>query len=75
MFCLMPLAATAGEPSEVLSYDVVYRGRDTAIRGMYERLFARYASVWHGDFDHVVDPGPGASRLLQMAGWSGRPVA
>ena len=21
---------------------------------MFERLFARYARVWHGDFDHVV---------------------
>ena len=40
----------------IATFDVVYRGRDDAVRGMYERLFARYASVWHGDFDHVVDP-------------------
>ena len=40
----------------IATFDVDYRGRDDAIRGMYERLFARYASVWHGDFDHVVDP-------------------
>jgi len=40
----------------IATFDLVYRGRDEAIRGMYERLFARYASVWHGDFDHVVDP-------------------
>jgi len=40
----------------IATFDLVYRGRDDAIRGMYERLFARYASVWHGDFDHVVDP-------------------
>lgn len=26
LLCLLPLAATAGEPSEVLSYDVTYRG-------------------------------------------------
>ena len=40
----------------IATFDLVYRGRDDAIRGMYERLFARYASVWHGDFDHVADP-------------------
>jgi len=39
----------------IATFDLVYRGRDEAIRAMYERLFARYASVWHGDFDHVVD--------------------
>jgi ketosteroid isomerase-like protein len=44
----------------IATFNVVYRGRDNAIRGMYERLFARYASVWHGDFDHVVD---GPSRI------------
>ena len=31
-----------------------FLGRDTEIKDMFERLFARYASVWHGDFDHVV---------------------
>ena len=31
-----------------------FRGRDGEIAGMYERLFARYAQVWHGDFVHVV---------------------
>ncbi len=40
----------------IATFDVAYVGRDTEIRGMYERLFARYASVWHGDFDHVVQP-------------------
>ncbi len=38
----------------VATFDSVYQGRDTEIRGMYSRLFGRYASVWHGDFDHVV---------------------
>lgn len=48
----------------IATFDVVYRGRDDAVRGMYERLFARYASVWHGDFDHVVDaPGRIASQF------------
>ena len=40
----------------IASFDTVYQGRDTEVRGMYERLFARYASVWHGDFDHVAQP-------------------
>jgi ketosteroid isomerase-like protein len=40
----------------IATFDTVYRGRDTEVRTMYERLFARYASVWHGDFDHVPQP-------------------
>ena len=39
----------------IASYDTVYRGRDTEIRGMLERLYARYTGVWHGDFDHIVE--------------------
>lgn len=55
----MDLAATlarfgADAVVTIATFDVCYRGRDTEIRGMYERLFARYAQVWHGDFDHVV---------------------
>ena len=38
---------------------LVHRGRDGAIKGMFERLFARYAAVWHGNFRHVVDVGNG----------------
>lgn len=38
----------------IATFDVLYSGREIAIRAMYERLFLRYASVWHGDFDHVV---------------------
>lgn len=38
----------------IATFDTSYRGRDTEIRAMFERLNARYASVWHGDFDHVV---------------------
>ncbi len=57
----MDLAATLAYFSSdaavtIATFDVCYRGRDTEIRGMYERLFARYANVWHGDFDHVVAP-------------------
>ncbi len=57
----MDLAATldcftADARVTIATFDTVYRGRDTEVRGMYDRLFARYASVWHGDFDHVVAP-------------------
>ena len=38
----------------IANHGVSYRGHD-ALRGMYDRLHARYAQVWHGDFDHVVD--------------------
>lgn len=38
----------------IATYNTRYLGRDTEIKNMFERLFSRYASVWHGDFDHVV---------------------
>ena len=38
----------------IATYNTPYVGRDTEIKNMFERLFARYARVWHGDFDHVV---------------------
>ncbi len=38
----------------IATFDTVYRGRDTGIRGMFERLNSRYSRVWHGNFDHVV---------------------
>lgn len=38
----------------IATYDTTYQGRDTAIRAMFERLNTRYARVWHGNFDHVV---------------------
>ena len=57
--CLSPEASFT-----IATYDTVYRGRDTGIRGMFERLNARYAKVWHGDFDHVVQgPNRVASRF------------
>ena len=36
------------------THDLHFKGRDGEIAGMYERLFDRYAQVWHGDFVHVV---------------------
>ena len=38
----------------IATFNTVYEGRDAAIRAMFERLNTRYAKVWHGDFDHVV---------------------
>lgn len=39
----------------IANHGVYYQGRDTEVRGMYERLGSRYARVWHGDFEHVID--------------------
>ena len=48
----------------IATYNTLYRGRDTEIRAMFERLNARYAQVWHGGFDHVVQgPNRIASRF------------
>ncbi|NDH53734.1 MAG: hypothetical protein EBY24_17500, partial [Betaproteobacteria bacterium] len=38
----------------IATFDQQYHGRDSGIRCMFERLNTRYASVWHGDFDHVT---------------------
>jgi ketosteroid isomerase-like protein len=35
---------------------IEHAGRDSGVASMFERLFARYAAVWHGDFRHVADP-------------------
>ena len=45
---------TASAVFTIATFDVVYRGRDSEISGMFERLFARYERIWHGDFKHVV---------------------
>ena len=45
---------TADARVTIATFDTVYAGRATEIGGMYARLFTRYASVWHGEFDHVV---------------------
>lgn len=41
--------------TEVTS-NTVHRGRDTAIRAMFTRLFADFSDIWHGNFVHVTDP-------------------
>ena len=46
------------EPDASLSiatHELRFEGRDTAIRGMFERLFARYDRIWHGEFRHIVE--------------------
>lgn len=55
----MDLAATLdcfqpGARFTIATYDTSYEGRDSGLRGMFERLYGRYQRVWHGDFDHVV---------------------
>lgn len=48
----------------IATFETTYRGRDAELRAMYERLNRRYARVWHGDFDHVVQaPNRIASRF------------
>lgn len=39
----------------IATYNTVYRGREE-IAGMFERLFARYERIWHGNFHHVLQP-------------------
>ena len=34
---------------------VRHHGRDDEIRKMFEGLFERFDTTWHGDFRHVVD--------------------
>ncbi len=38
----------------IANHGTSYHGLE-ALRGMYERLNVRYAKVWHGNFDHVLD--------------------
>ena len=48
----------------IATFDVAYRGRDSEVRGMFERLFGRYERIWHGNFEHVVEaPGRIATRF------------
>lgn len=34
----------------------VHRGRDSGIRAMFQKLFADFESIWHGNFVHAADP-------------------
>ncbi len=59
----------------IATYNTVYTGRDTEISGMFERLFARYTHIWHGDFQHVLQlPDRIATRFKVANGNPGQPV-
>ena len=34
----------------------VHTGRDAGIRAMFEKLFADFSHIWHGNFVHTADP-------------------
>ncbi len=34
----------------------VHTGRDAGIRAMFQKLFADFSSIWHGNFVHTGDP-------------------
>ena len=38
----------------IATYDTTFRGRDSEISAMFERLFSRYDTIHHGNFDHVI---------------------
>lgn len=39
--------------------DTTHNGRE-AIRAMFEKLFADFEQIWHGNFVHTADPGSNA---------------
>ena len=58
----------------IATYNTVYTGQDE-IAGMFERLFARYTHIWHGDFHHVLQlPDRVATRFKVANGNPGQPV-
>lgn len=70
------LAFFAGDASfTIASYQTVFRGRDTEISGVFERLFQRYDSIYHGNFDHfLVSEDRIASRFDVRNGLAGLPT-
>ncbi|MEY2618330.1 MAG: hypothetical protein RL522_1332 [Pseudomonadota bacterium] len=59
----------------IATYQTTFRGRDTEIAGMFERLFNRYDTIYHGHFDHVVAPPDRiASRFEVRNGRTGHPT-
>lgn len=60
----------------IATYQTTFRGRDTEIAGVFERLFSRYDTIYHGDFDHfVVSPERIACRFEVRNGKAGQPTA
>jgi ketosteroid isomerase-like protein len=59
----------------IATFQTTFRGRDTEIAGVFERLFKRYDSIYHGDFDHfVVSQDRIASRFEVRNGLAGQPT-
>lgn len=40
---------------QIPTHELVFSGGNGEIRGMFERLFARYDGIWHGEFEHIVE--------------------
>ena len=40
---------------EIRTHGLMHEGRDQGVRKMFQGLFERYRSVWHGEFRHVCD--------------------
>jgi hypothetical protein len=40
----------------IATYQSTFKGRDTEISEMFERLFARYDKILHSNFDHFPSP-------------------
>ena len=60
----------------IATFQTTFRGRDTEIRGVFERLFSRYDTIYHGDFEHfVVSPERIACRFEVRNGKAGQPTA
>ena len=38
----------------------VHTGRDAGIKAMFEKLFADFSDIWHGNFVHTADPASNA---------------
>jgi ketosteroid isomerase-like protein len=59
----------------IATFQTTFRGRDTEIAGVFERLFSRYDTIYHGEFEHfVVSPERIASRFEVRNGRAGQPT-
>ena len=47
----------------IATYQSTFKGRDTEISEMFERLFARYDKILHSNFDHFPS---GPNRISSM---------
>ena len=40
----------------VQTQPIMHEGRDRGVKTMFETLFSSYTKIWHGNFEHTVDP-------------------